>query len=308
MNVLVRGLGSIGARHARIATELGHMVVGVSGVPCDICPQYPTPEGAFAALGRVDLVVIATATAQHAQDVAALAPFAAGIGRILVEKPLVAHASELAALHDAATVPVFVAYNLRHHPCIVRLRELLAGHRLESLHLYVGQYLPSWRPGIDYRGSYSASSARGGGVLRDLSHELDLACLLAGPWLALSALGGHISHLEIDCADVFTVVSQHAHCAHVTCHMNYLDRMPQRRIVANTAQDTIVVDLIACTVQSSAGIEHLSAMRDTTYLQQMQAVLSGDTTALCSLEEGTALVRMIEAIEQAAREHSWVRA
>ena len=34
-------------------------------------------------------------------------------------------------------------------------------------------YLPSWRKTVDYTKSYSAFPNRGGGVLLDLSHEID---------------------------------------------------------------------------------------------------------------------------------------
>lgn len=306
MKVLVRGLGSIGRRHARLALEQGHTVAGVSGAPCTVCPRYDTLEDALDALRGADLVIIADATARHAQDMAALLPHAARIGRVLVEKPLTASAAELGTF-VRAPMPVFVAYNLRQHPCVRRLCALLAGQHLESLHLYVGQYLPDWRPGTDYRKGYSASASRGGGVLRDLSHELDLACLLAGPWKTLTALGGHGSHLQIDSDDMFTYVGIHAACGHVACHMNYLDRTPRRRIVANTPAGTFAADLITGEVHTPDGTERFAVARDEMYARQLQAALGNDTAELCSLREGMAVVCMIDAIERASRERIWVR-
>ena len=37
----------------------------------------------------------------------------------------------------------------------------------------VGQYLPDWRPGTDYKSGVSAQKDLGGGALLELSHELD---------------------------------------------------------------------------------------------------------------------------------------
>ena len=48
------------------------------------------------------------------------------------------------------------------------------------MRVYAGQCLPTWRPESDYKNTYSAKSEKGGGVLRDLSHEIDLCLSLVG--------------------------------------------------------------------------------------------------------------------------------
>ena len=41
---------------------------------------------------------------------------------------------------------ISVAYNLRFHPIIQRLKNLIEGEDVLSVQAYVGQYLPDWRP------------------------------------------------------------------------------------------------------------------------------------------------------------------
>ena len=53
------------------------------------------------------------------------------------------------------------------YPQGARLREALADQRVISVQAYVGQYLPSWRPGTDYRLCYSSHADHGGGALLD---------------------------------------------------------------------------------------------------------------------------------------------
>ncbi len=301
MKALVVGYGSIGARHVRLLRELGCTVSVVSRREIDHAPRFPTVAEALAQ-ERLDYVVVANRTSEHA---ATLRELQAGgfCGPILVEKPLFGTAGKLP---DGMERNVYVAYNLRFHPAIQALRERLAGERPVSAHVYVGQYLPAWRPGTDYRASYSAHRAEGGGVLRDLSHELDYLLWLFGNWSAVSAIGGHYSTLEIDSDDVFSVTLSMQLCPVVTVNMNYLDRIGQRRIVVNTDTHTLRADLVAGTVELDGVAQRVDCDRDQTYRLQHQAVLGGDTRTLSSAVEGLEVVRLVEAIEQANARRAWV--
>src|SRR5215472_12317864 len=81
-SALVVGLGSIGERHARLLSELGHDVAVVSrrGLG-DKRRSYPMLGDALAA-ERPDYVVVANATAEHHPTLAALAS-AGFAGRVL---------------------------------------------------------------------------------------------------------------------------------------------------------------------------------------------------------------------------------
>jgi predicted dehydrogenase len=139
-------------------------------------PAYTTLADALAAHGP-DYVVVADETARHHETLSALTALCFR-GRVLVEKPLFAAP---AALPDHGFAALGVGYNLRFHPAVQALRRALDNRPALTVNASVGQYLPDWRPGTDYRLSYSADAARGGGVLRDLSHELDLLIWQFGP-------------------------------------------------------------------------------------------------------------------------------
>ena len=189
---------------------------------------------------------------------------------------------------------------------IEKLRDVLTGEKLLSVQVYVGQYLPTWRPGTDYRDSYSASKALGGGALRDLSHELDYLNWLLGGWERLVALGGQMSHLEIDSDDLYALMMQTKRCPVVTVQLNYLDRVARREIIINTDKATIKVDLIQGTLQINDQTERVQIERDTTYRAQHQAVISGEEGQLCSLLEGLDVMRMIQAAEKSEHQKVWI--
>lgn len=301
MKALVIGYGSIGARHARILTDLGCATAVVSRRQVDFPIVYPDLVSAVS--GHCpDYVVIANATSQHRETIRALASAGFG-GSVLVEKPLFDHFQSIPAV---SFKKFSIAYNLRFHPVIKRLREILAGEKLLSVQAYVGQYLPDWRPGTDYRQSYSASAAQGGGALRDLSHELDYLGWLCGDWTALTALGGHVSSLEIDSDDLFVLLMQSERCPVVTIQVSYLDRVARRRIVINTEGRTIEADVLNGTLAINGVTETFAVERDQTYREMHQAMMSEDCGNLCTAESALATLQLIKSAECASRQRKWV--
>lgn len=301
MKALVLGYGSIGARHARILTELGCATTVVSARQVDFADTMH--DLAKAVRERApDYVVIANATGSHAAALRDLASTNFG-GRVLIEKPLFGHAEQFPALPFAMAG---VAYNLRFHPMIERLRALLAGESILSVQCYVGQYLPDWRPGTDYRQCYSVHADRGGGVLRDLSHEFDYLGHLLGPWRRVSAVGGHFSTLAGDSDDLFGLMLAYDRCPLTQVQMNYLDRLGRRQIVINTDRMTIEADFVAARLRVNRETEDFVVERDETYRAMHRSVLAGDETMLCSYREGLDTVALIEAAEQSASSGKWI--
>lgn len=298
---LVVGCGSIGVRHARLLTELGCNVAVVSQREVSVAIVYHDLSQALD-LENPEYVVIANVTSQHYDALLMLAKLGYA-GTVLVEKPIFSQSQDLLSLPFKKT---FVGYNLRFHPIIARLKELLEEERILSVSAYVGQYLPEWRPTTDYRTSYSASAEQGGGVLRDLSHELDYLTWLLGGWERVSALGGHFSPLEITSDDVFALMLVTPTCPVVTLQVNYLDRKTRRFIIINTAKHTIEADLIKGLITVDRDDESLATERDHTYRAMHEAVLSGSTGSLCSLDEGLEILRLIESAESAASGGKWV--
>lgn len=299
---LVIGYGSIGARHVRVLRELG-LEVAVVSRHCDaeknVFRNLPAACREFAP----DYVVVANETAGHVEALKSLVELGYS-GWTLVEKPLASKPEEL--IGAPRGLRVCLAYNLRFHPAMQRLKELLSEERSIAVQAYVGQYLPDWRPGIDYRNSYSASGAAGGGVLRDLSHEIDYLRWLFGPWSRLAALGGRKSDLEIDSDDTWCVLMEQSSGCLLTLQMNYLDRVARRELTIVGSTRSYRLDLIAGTVTVDGTVEHFEVDRDKTYKDQHMSILSGRIEVAASFEDGVAVLNTINAIECAAAENRWV--
>lgn len=301
MNCLVIGFGSIGNRHKRMLEQLGHDVSVVTRRPYAGKGCYDTVGQAFKAR-PFGYVVVANRTHEHHDALCAL--FKTGFnGPVLVEKPLF---DRVRAMPDLNSEQVFVAANLRFHPVISRLPALLEDQKILTIQIYVGQYLPNWRPDVDYRQCYSAFRAAGGGVLRDLSHELDYLTWLTGKWRRLTATGGKLSRLDIDSDDAFSLLVETEDCPIASVNMNYLDRKLRREIIINMEGRSIKGDLIANTLEIDDEKIALDGRLDDTYLAQHTAILSGNVGMLCTCEHAFDVLEMIENAEMASRQKIWV--
>ena len=304
MKIAVIGAGSIGSRHTRILQNLNHEVVIVSRhVDSQLgTVKYKSISDALKN-EQFEYVVVASKTSQHINDLNELCStkFA---GRVLIEKPLFASSQRVARNNFEFAG---VGYNLRFHPAVLWLQDVLPQlGKISSANFYVGQYLPTWRDNNDYRASSSAKATSGGGVLRDLSHEIDLAQYFFGDWTHLTACGGKFSNLEIETDDTFSILMKTKICSALSIQLNYLDRIKQRNITINGDNGTINVDLIAGTTQFNETTQTFTLEPDQTYLAEHTAMIEKDATTLCTFDEALAVVETIGAIEKASEKQKWV--
>lgn len=129
---------------------------------------------------------------------------------------------------------------------------------------------------------------------------------MLGKWERVSALGGHLSPLEITSDDIFALMLVTPLCPIVTLQLNYLDRMARRFVLINTSNHTIEADLIKGTITRDRDSESFTTERDDTYRAMHKAILSGSTDTLCSLDEGLETLHLIDAAERAAKHGEWV--
>jgi len=237
LRYLLVGLGSIGKRHVRLLRTLDADARiaawrrGDSGhEPAEGIDQVMLEEGSLDAW-RPDAAVVATPAALHLP--AALACARRGVP-LFIEKPLADRLDgldELAELCAGQRLVVMVGYCLRFHPAVAALTQAARAGRIGrvlSLRAEVGQYLPDWRPGQDYRTGVSARADLGGGAVLELSHELDYARWLAGEVRAVRAWTGSISNLHLGVEDVAEILLEFEGGAVGSIHLDMVERWPHR--------------------------------------------------------------------------------
>ena len=207
--ILIVGHGSIGKRHLRVARQLmpyADIQILMHQVSNDI-PEYS--NGCFstiqdAILFRPQVAVVASPAPFHIKTALTLAESGT---HLLIEKPLSVSSNgvaELIKMCQKKRVVLLVGYNLRFLPSLQRFRGQLNDGiigKVLSVRCEIGQYLPSWRPGSDYRQGVSAKYELGGGALLELSHELDYLRWIFGEIKWVKATLSRQSSLDIDVED-----------------------------------------------------------------------------------------------------------
>ena len=254
MNVLVVGLGSMGRRHLRNLRRL------LPAADITVWRRRPNGEAPPAEADRVVFglddalaarpraAVIAGPASTHLETALPLAEAGA---HLLIEKPIAHRLEGVDGLIErcrAHGLVLMVGYSLRFYRPLKLMREALRRGRigrLVAVEATVAQYLPDWRPGRDYRQTPSARAELGGGVLLELSHEIDYVRWLAGEVIAVTARVGKVSDLEIDVEDTADLVLELESGVTATLHLDMVARMPVRLARLIGEEGTLTLDLRA---------------------------------------------------------------
>lgn len=310
MRVLLVGYGSIGKRHYALLKKNPNIdtVDIVSKYAKDDDVKFTSLECiSDELLGGYDGFFVCTETALHREQLIYIDKNVVG-KVILIEKPL-SHSS----FEYKPRNKVYVAYNLRFHPIVKQLIKILEGEKLLSFSASVGQYLPAWRPGTDYSQSYSADINRGGGVLRDLSHELDYTQFFCGDLELLAALATSNSHLNIQADDICTVLCTNEVGVHIQIQMDYLSFKPKRTVSIQTDSKTIIADFIQNSIciyspdGSASEVDLEEVERDYTYELLHAHLLNKECSGLTTYTEAQKLMKLIDTITDNFMEKKWIK-
>jgi predicted dehydrogenase len=292
---LVIGYGSIGERHADILNSMD-AVDNVSVLSCQSDLPYMTIKK-LEEIPELDpnYIVIASNTVLHHKQLAFLVNNLHE-KKILVEKPLFDSFQNL-SINDNE---VFVGYNLRFHPIIIKIKQEIKNKELWNIQLNCGSFLPNWRPARDYRETSSAKKLTGGGVLLDLSHELDYILWLLGTVDIKYVLNEKVSNLEIDTDDLL-IISGKSGKANLQICLNYFARKPIRQILIDGNGISLQANLInnSASLYLNNEFQELSwpnLSTDDTYLDQHHAILNNDFSMICNYKEGLKTMRLIDRV------------
>lgn len=317
MKIVLLGLGSIGKRHLAnlllLWPQAQIYVVSASGRQLSAAELAGQTQLSLdqAIAAQPLFAVIASPAHLHLQHAVAFRD--AGIPA-LIEKPL-SHQYQSAAdfLSEQPSKPLFsLGYCLRYLPSAQVVKQLLAEQKLGPLYLVqamVGQHLSQWRKQVDYRDSVSAKEAFGGGVLLELSHELDYLLWLFGPLSVEFCRLQKQGELKLDVEERADLMLSGEHSLFCQLHLDFVQQVPQRRCVISGQQGRIEWDLLengVCLINAD-GRQQLYHQplwdKNQMYLLMLQdffTAVTEENAAPVPLQDGLAVLRLVEQAKRMA--------
>jgi predicted dehydrogenase len=312
-HLAIIGLGSIGCRHLRLARKLRpelEITVVRSGqgekAPEESIANHVIYSLDQAVASGIDAAVIATPAVVHLQQAKKL--LQAGV-HVLVEKPLSSSMSgvaELIKLSKRSNLVALLGYCLRYDLGARRFKSMLQNKKIgRVLHARVecSSYLPKWRANRDYRESVSAKSELGGGVLLELSHEFDYVHWFFGSLDNVTAVLHNSGTLGVSVEESSDLILNTKAGIPVSAHLDFNNHKIARSCTAQCTEGNLTWDAVRKLVswKPADGLEQIERFHhepDDIYILQLEhffQCIKSDTKPIVSLEDGAAVLRVIEA-------------
>jgi len=188
-----------------------------------------------------DVIFVTNPTELHLQTLESVVDYGK---HFFVEKPIVSiqQLGEMSAFKVKQDAVYYVACPLRYNAVIQYIKDTIPNEEVISVRSISSSYLPDWRPGTDYRDTYSAHKKLGGGVSIDLIHEWDYLTYLFGSPEKVFSFIGKKSALEIDSDDYAVYIAEYGDKV-VELHLDYFGRETIREIMIFTNNETIIGDI-----------------------------------------------------------------
>jgi predicted dehydrogenase len=295
INVLIIGFGSIGKRHYEILKKIKVIKNIYILTKQDI-------NNAIKDLNEtlhldINYIIIASETYKHLKQINWIDKNFTGI-KVLVEKPL---------YHKFVNTRFkknlyFVGYNMRFNPMILKTKELIKGKKIWSSNIICSSYLPDWKKG-NYSNQYNASNKKGGGVLLDLSHEIDYTRVIFGDYIIKKSFIRKISNLKIKTNDIASIIAQNKKNTVINVSLNYYSKLPVRIIYIEGLNISLVIDLISKKIRGliNKKIINLSFSnysRNYSYMQQHKSIINGNYDLLCNMEDAKKINKIISNLKK----------
>ena len=177
-----------------------------------------------------------------------------------------------------------------------------------NINIQNSSFLPNWRSNINYTKSNSAKDSYGGGVLLELSHELDFIRYLFGDYKINYSFNKKISNLKINTDDILILSAflknKKRDKIILNLNQNFFSKILRRDIFIDGKNMYIHADLINSKIkiirnkkiQTFANNKQANIILDETYYNLHKSVLKNDEKIVCTYKQALKIMNDIEAI------------
>lgn len=169
---------------------------------------------------------------------------------LLIEKPLshnLDKVDNLEKIIQKNNLVCKVGYTLRNDPNLILFKHYFDSHdigKVLDVSITASSYLPYWRPNQNYKDSVSAKKSLGGGVILELSHELDYLQWIFGAPQNMASIIYNSNTLDIDTEDSVRVIMNSNKNYPISLFMNFCSHKNQRTCEVLTSKGILYLDLL----------------------------------------------------------------
>ncbi len=296
MKTLIVGFGSIGSQHYEALLEISKPedIYIYSRRNLDIENCISTLEDLD--FDQFDYIILSNESTLHIEWLRKIENVNT---KILVEKPL--FSKKPLDVNFKNKENIYIGYYLRIHPLIESLKEI-NNLKIQKVEFINHSWLPDWRSNIDYRKSVSAKRNLGGGVLNELSHDLDLAKFLFGEYEMINHALEINEELNLDVYDSFkgeSVTKKDE--IKIEFSLSMALKKIEKCIKIYTKDNCYTADFINNTYSSGKDIKSINnskSLKKTLLKSQHQRILNNEVYDLSKFDDGLWLVNLIDGIQK----------
>lgn len=294
--ILIIGYGSIGKKHCEVLKNFTKDITILT-------KQKKTNFKKITAISEAleinpEYIVIACETSKHLYYLNYIEKHFIK-KTILVEKPIMNKFKKINLKNNT----YFVGYNLRFHPVLLFLKKILKKKIIYSVNINCTSFLPNWRKNIKYEKSSTAIKKMGGGLILDLSHELDYIYWLFGKISLMYSYNKKVSNLKINTDDFLILVAKLKKNVKLNLFMNFFSRFKKREINIEGKNFSLNANLITCSIKyffknKEKTIQWSKYNLDETYLKEHNNIFRKKYKNLCKVNEALDTLKLIDKIKK----------
>lgn len=314
--IAILGLGSIGKKYVKLIKNK-YPNIDISIVRSGKEKKYDSYEGykVFYSLNEVissgvEAAIICTPASQHLDQVVQLIK---NDIHFLVEKPLsvsIDNTNKVIKLLKQKKIVGLVGYCFRFDKSAIQFKNFLKNFNFSKiLHVNIdsGSFLPDWRKNKNYKESVSARKSLGGGVLLELSHEIDYISWFFGGIKSVFANVSNSRSLGIDVEDQAEIIFEMAEGFLISTHLDFNSKPSRRKCTVRTNHDEFYWDAIlkkSRLIKNETVIEkRFTYSDDEKYINQLIHFfncIDKKDLPVSTLNNGALVLKTIEAIRKSS--------
>ncbi len=295
---LIIGSGSIAKKHRKVLHEINKNIKLLL-VPTRKFNKYKPKDFNRLINFNADYILICSPSTYHYKHFQLIEKYFKK-KTVLIEKPLF---SSYRKLKRTFKNKYFIGYNLRFHPIIKFVKNYIKGKKIYFVRVNCSSYLPDWRKEKNYSNTVTSNKNLGGGVLLELSHEIDYLLWIFKKIKIVNVINKKASDLKINTDDILSLNAMTFDKTLINLTINFFSRIQNREIFIDGKNFSLHANILKNSISLIEGKKkkNFKFNRFTmqkTYKYENLNILNQNFKDVCTIKEGINLLKLISTIKK----------